>query len=272
VEQFSHSGATPFGYKPLGKYVGHTGDLPMTDEIYNGTLDHESLNYEAINTIVIQLIKHPSIQQILSPILTEEYFKSAIKCVPEKTVSSYSGQGIHHYKVFSEGSQDGITDLVAAVHAVMMPVPLTVGFFPERWKQAVDVMLEKITRFPRSNKLRIIQLLEADLNQVLRIALARNTSRLAKEHSGIISEHQYGRAKKNCLTPVPKKLLTVQLLIQKSTEGIVFDNDAKGCYNRIISGIALACLQRIGYSQKSARMLGLLLSHLEHHGCTGYGV
>jgi hypothetical protein len=66
--------------------------------------------------------------------------------------------------------------------------------------------------------------------------------------------------------------LTVQLLIQKRTEGIVFDNDAKGCYNKIIRGIALACLKRIGYSQKSVRMLGLLWSQLEHDVCTGYGV
>jgi hypothetical protein len=65
---------------------------------------------------------------------------------------------------------------------------------------------------------------------------------------------------------------TVHLLIQKKTEGIVFDNDAKGCYDRIISGITLACLKRIGYSQKSVRMLGLLWSQLEHHVCTGYGV
>jgi hypothetical protein len=98
-------------------------------------------------------------------------------------------------------------------------------------------MLEKIPGVPRSNKLRIIQLLEADLNQVLRITFARNISRLAKEHSGIISRHQYGRANKTCITPVLNKVLTVQLLIQKKTEGIVFDNDAKGCYYRIISGI-----------------------------------
>jgi hypothetical protein len=69
---------------------------------------------------------------------------------------------------------------MAAVHAAMMKVPLTMGFFPEWWKQAVDVMLEKITGVPRSNKLRIIQLLEADLNQVLRIAFTRNISRLEK--------------------------------------------------------------------------------------------
>jgi hypothetical protein len=154
----------------------------------------------------------------------------------------------------------------------MMTVQLTSGFCPERWKQAVDVMFEKIPGVTRSNKLRIIQLLEADLNQVSRIAFARNISRLAIEHLGIISEHQYGRANKTCLMPVLNKLLTVQLLIQKKTEGIVFDNDAKWCYDRIISGIALACLKRIGYSQKSVRMLRLLWSQLEHHVCTGYGV
>jgi hypothetical protein len=108
-------------------------------------------------------------------------------------------------------------------------------------------MLEKFPGIPRSDKLRIIQLLEADLNQVLRIAFTRNITRLAKDHEGIISEHQYGRAHKTCMTPVLNKLLTVQILIQKKVEGIVFDNDAKGCYDRIISGIALACLKRIGY-------------------------
>jgi hypothetical protein len=133
-------------------------------------------------------------------------------------------------------------------------------------------MLENIPGVPRSKKLRIIKLLEADLNQVLRIAFARNISRLAKEHSGIISEHQYRRANKTCLPPVLNKLLTVQLPIQKKTQGIVFDNYAKGCYDRIISGIALECLKRIGYSHKSVRMLGLRWSQLEHHVCTGYGV
>jgi hypothetical protein len=57
----------------------------------------------------------------------------------------------------------------------MMYVPLDAGFCPSRWKHDVDVMLEKIPGVSRSDKLRIIQLLEADLNQVLRIAFV-NTS------------------------------------------------------------------------------------------------
>jgi hypothetical protein len=154
----------------------------------------------------------------------------------------------------------------------MMTVPLDAGFCPNRWKQAVDVMLEKVPGIRRSDKLRIIQFLEADLNQVLRIAFARNITRLAKYHEGIISEHQYGRAHKTCMTPVINKLLTIQILTQKKVEGIVFDNDAKGCYNMIISGIALICLKRIGYSSNYVRMLGLLWAQLEHHIETGYGV
>jgi hypothetical protein len=125
----------------LGKELGHTGDWSMADDIYNGTLDHEALDDEAINAIVIQLRKHPVIQQIMLPIVKEEDFKRAFKCVPEKTASSYSGRGVRHYKACSEGSQDDIAGLIAAVHAAMMKVPSTVGFFPEWWKQAGDVML-----------------------------------------------------------------------------------------------------------------------------------
>jgi hypothetical protein len=103
-------------------------------------------------------------------------------------------------------------------------------------------MLENIPGVPRINKLRIIQLLEADLNQVLRSAFARNISKLAQETPGIISEHQYGRSHQTSLTPVLNKLLTDQLLIQKKTNGIVFNNNSKGCHDRIGSCIALAAL------------------------------
>jgi hypothetical protein len=107
---------------------------------------------------------------------------------------------------------------------------------------------------------------------VLHIAFARNIAKLVKNNKGIISDHQYDRAHAACMTPVLNKLLTVQLLTQKRTEGIVFNNDSKGCYDRIISGVALASLRRLGYSKESVKMLGLLWEQMEHHVCTGFGV
>jgi hypothetical protein len=249
VEQFSHAGATPLGYTDLGRELGHTGDTPMAEAILDGTFKHESLTDEALAAIIKQLRKHPNVQESIQPIVTEADFKSAFKCVPEKTASSFSGRGVHHYKVCAEVSEDGLADIQSVVHAAMMTVPLATGFCPERWKKAIDIMLEKIPRVVRSNKLRIIQLMEADLNQVLRISFARNIAKLAKNNKGIISDHQYGRDHATCMTPVLNKLLTVQLLIQKRTEGIIFDNDAKVCYYRIISGVELASLRRLVYSK-----------------------
>jgi hypothetical protein len=82
VEQFSHAGATPFGYTELGKDLGHTGDSQMAQDIYDGTLEHGALSDGAIHAIIAQLRKHPAIEKILKPVVLPEDFKSAFKCVP----------------------------------------------------------------------------------------------------------------------------------------------------------------------------------------------
>jgi hypothetical protein len=103
VEQFSHAGKTPFGCTALGKEAGHTGDSPMADDIYYGVLEHEALSHTSIQLIVDQLKKHPLLEKIIKPIVIAEEFKLALKFVPEKTASSQSGWGVHHYKACAEG-------------------------------------------------------------------------------------------------------------------------------------------------------------------------
>jgi hypothetical protein len=151
----------------------------------------------------------------------------------------------------------------------MASIPLETGFCPDRWRHAVDIMLEKIPGIARSNKLRIIQLLKEDLNQVLRAAFARNVTKLAQNQKGVIRDHQYGRSHRKCISPILNELLTIQILIQKRTNGIVFDIDAKGCYYRIIIGISLASVRRLGYLKNLERMPGKLWEQLEHHISTG---
>jgi hypothetical protein len=151
----------------------------------------------------------------------------------------------------------------------MATIPLETGFCPKPRRHAVDIMLEKIPGIARTNKLRIIQLLEADLNKVPRVDFARNITKLAQNHEGVISEHQYGWSHRMCIIRILNKLLTIKILIQKRTNIIIFDNDANGCYDRIISGISLAMVRRLGYSKNSVQMLGKLWEQLEHHISTG---
>jgi hypothetical protein len=93
VEQFSHTGETPLGYSEMGRELGHTGDTPMAEAILKGIFEHDSLSEDALTAIIKQLRKHPAVTEIIQPIITEADFKTAFKCVPEKTASSFSGRG-----------------------------------------------------------------------------------------------------------------------------------------------------------------------------------
>jgi hypothetical protein len=93
----------------------------MAQSIYDGTLEHDKLSDRTIHARVEQLRKHPDIEKIFTPVV----------------------RGVHHYKARVEVSKDGMVDVQVGIHAVMMTVPLGAGFCLERWKQAVDALLEK---------------------------------------------------------------------------------------------------------------------------------
>jgi aromatic ring-opening dioxygenase LigB subunit len=165
--------------------------MRMGEEILTGTLEHEALGDEAIQAIVKQLRQQPAILKIFNPIVTVEDFKQAFEGVPEKTASFYSGRGYNHYKSFAEGPNYGLADAQAGIcqsHVHTITHRILSGKMETRHRRH----LEKIPGAVRYNKLRIIQLLEADLKQVLIVAFARNITRLAKTHEGVISKHQYG--------------------------------------------------------------------------------
>jgi hypothetical protein len=143
-------------------------------------------------------------------------------------------------------SYHALSYILCEVYAAKMRHPLETRYYQDRWKQTIDVMLEKIMGILRSDKLQIIQLLEADIKQVLHVAFARNITKSATHHDCIITEHHHGRTHPACMTPVLNTWPTVQLLIQKRTAGILFDNDANGRYAIIIILITLEALRIIG--------------------------
>jgi hypothetical protein len=128
LEQFSHAGATPFGLTDLSKELGNMGDSDMAKEILYGTLEQECIKYEAIRAIVHQLKRHPTIQGILTRIVSAKDFQYCFKCVPEKTASSYLGRSVPHYKACTYGSKDGLANTLATIHAAMATIPLEMGF------------------------------------------------------------------------------------------------------------------------------------------------
>jgi hypothetical protein len=103
LEQFLNMGETPLGYTEPGQALGHTGDTPMAEAILEGALKHETLSDSALAAIVKHVRQHPAVWKIINPIVTEQDFKSAFKCVPEKTASSFSTIARHAPKVQKMG-------------------------------------------------------------------------------------------------------------------------------------------------------------------------
>ena len=82
----------------------------------------------------------------------------------ESTSSSPSGRHIGHYKAIL--GNDDLVDF----HCGMLELPLQFGFSPKRWEKTCTLMIEKNKDIgPRIDKLRVIHLLEADYNFVLKL-------------------------------------------------------------------------------------------------------
>ena len=93
-------------------------------------------------------------------------FQSAFKAAAERTTSSPAGL---HYTIWKTVARE---DDLASWLSLMMSLPFCFGFVNARWKQIIDVMIEKKRGVRKIHQLRIIGILEADFNIALKILFA----------------------------------------------------------------------------------------------------
>ena len=99
-----------------------------------------------------------------SPVLdtiSAEDFSEGFKRLSENLSSSPSGRHIGHYKVVI-GDEE-----LCTLYARIISIPFKHGLTLPWWTAVVQVILEKTKGCARIDKLRVIQLLEADLNMAL---------------------------------------------------------------------------------------------------------
>jgi len=185
--------------------------------------------------------------------------------VKEKTSSSFSGRHVGHYKAAVDNP------VLVQVHSTMMSIPYQAGFSPKRWHQVVDVMLEKDPGNPKQHRLRIVALLESDYNQSQRILLARRVSH-HMEDKGIMPKMQHGsRPSKMCISPVLNKVLSFDLVRQTKVTGAFIENDAIGCYDRMVNSVIFLELRRLGLPISVIQCIQNTWENACHHIRTKFG-
>ena len=127
----------------------------------------------------------------------------------------------------------------------MANIPFMSGYSPGRWKQGINVMIEKQKGNFRVEKLRTILLYEADFNLNNKY-IGRDMMEKA-EKGKVLAKEQYGsRKRKAAITHALNKRLTFDILRQKREKGGICSCDLKSCYDRIVHSFVALAMKRVG--------------------------
>ncbi len=268
TRQYNQAEGTPFGSGYLADALGKHAASSSAESLLQGTFTPAVEQIKLAETLaIIQELGTPmnlSPQETKATISVDDFI-STYKVVKEATSSSPSGHHVGHYKAAA-------TDpLLSELHSSMMSIPYMAGFSPSRWQTVTDVMLEKNPGSPQIHRLRIIALFESDFNQANRILFARQLG-FKLEDNNLIPTMQYGsRPGKQCISAVLNKQLTYNIARQAKATVAFIENDAVGCYDRLINPQLLLKLRRLGASPSSTLSLSKTWSNTMHFIKTQFG-
>jgi hypothetical protein len=266
IEQYHQAHITPFGSGPLATLIGRRGDTPASVDLLRGTIP-ELLNPLMPETMrILQTLATQYPAATGTAVITPEEFVSTYRVADENTSSSPSGRHIGHYKAILDDP------LLVQLHSRMMSLPFQAGFAPERWTKVTDIMLEKEPNNPRCHRLCILALFESDLNHAKRVIIGRRLLHHMNDNN-MIPTMQYGSVPgKHCISAVLKKVLCHDHLCLTKTNGAFLENDAVGCYDRLVNHLVLILMIKLGLPKSVAACIGGLWENVVHLIKTIYGI
>jgi hypothetical protein len=242
---FGQAHGTPFTEPTFTHHLDWAASTETAELILEGDFDTTELS-----DIQALLMKHCARlhQDVLPLSITEAQFISKFKLWKENTSTSPSGLHLGHYKALvlrndaDVSTEEGQAierqrkELIAA-HVAMINYALRHSYSYHRWKNVVNVMIQKEPGNSKVHRLRVIHIYEADYNFLLQ-AKWRDLLQHAEQHE-LLHPGQYGsRSGRDALIPAFIEELKTEICYATRKSLINFDNDAASCYDRIIPALA----------------------------------
>jgi hypothetical protein len=145
------------------------------------------------------------------------------------------------------------------------------GYILDRWKDIIHVMLEKTPGKPTIHKLRVINLFESDFNLAIGLFYKKLVSQA--ERVKALGNQQFGfRKGKSTEDVILLKNLSYQLMAMTRTDGVIFDNDARACFDRMIPNMWNLCAQQLGLDTKICDFHASTLKEARYRLKTSIGI
>eukprot|EP00957_Ditylum_brightwellii_P143235 10913203-Ditylum_brightwellii.AAC.1 len=133
----------------------------------------------------------------------------------------------------------------------MMVLPFLLGFTPQRWQTAIDVMLEKNPGRPKISRLRIIVIVGGNMNTIMKVIWNIRIVPVV-EKTWFISPVQFGNRKgRTALDALLLKVVTMDCFHLFHLNGVILNNNATSCYDRMIPEVTSIHLQSLGLPEEA---------------------
>ena len=237
------------------------GNNEIRDNILNGQLRHDHCeNENACEFLKLLKILTGSTTQYQfrnQKVTREEWYKKVSQAKKNSASSIFSKQTYSIYKC-ALGSKR-MTDILVEFYNII----LDKGYYPERWANIVDVMLEK-GKGPQLDKLRTITLIEGDLQILMRIFLDPKEEELI-ENNNRFSKANYG-SRRNCSieTAILEKRLIIDHSILAMRNTICNFADLKSCYDRQLAKVGSIVEESTGRNRKAMILFTKIMPEFKH--------
>ena len=201
-----------------------------------------------------------------STTITNEEFIAGIKGISEGKTSSQSGRHYSMYKALV--AFPFTTQIIVKLISTSVENNIIIN----RWKKVLQIMLCKVPGNYSIEKMRVINLIEADINMFFRLIWGKKFVNNIIKHNQFIPEQMGNRPGYQCSSAVLSKVLSFDTIRLLRLPATIFNNDATACYDRIIPFLSLLCCQHFGLSSKAADFMLNFLKNAEYHIRTCYGI
>ena len=262
---FRQANDTPFGqHGTLAHHVDPLNPNNQHEELLSGTATFLEDTTPELDQW-IQELEQKSNEEIDLQI-SEEDFIHCFRRMKEHKASSPSGRHVGHYILAAKIDNPILRRIYCLIAATAIqscsPLP--------RWEMCLQIMLEK-GKGHRIDKLRILQLVEADLNFVLKLLWGSRLNQAAYKNN-LYNESQYAIIGKTCTSAIFNKVLFADLTRQTKRPASMMDNDNAAAFDRVLPALSIVTCRRLGLPKSAAIFLFTLLRAMEFKVGTGHGI